>query len=464
MADDLEVLVCSTEGESPTPAFVAKLRAEIERASIDPAVPREVAGAPADDGHRHTGQRPRIAERLAIAAVVAVVGLLAARQFTVDDRAATHAVADAGETLAPLRGQSVDVEPGTHRVDTLGTAFTFVTDRLMSFSARRNGMVELAHVGSQGADDRTILFSRLSRWSDPSTGETPPSETDAGDTPQDAAEWLARAERQGITATRSAVVVDGRETTRLDLEVPEPVCPPFPDNCLRVGSNGSSDEIGLRGGSIYRMWIIDQGDEDPILVRAAVDRRSEVTWLDDAERIVASLSLGGVEANPVLTTGAGATDLPFLGGIRIELAPRSYATLEPSGLGRIMVPDWSADTAFFTNPISADGAPVSSIDALVDALESEGVELHEFATTSVDGASARVFDLTSSDSVELALSNDRTSVWSVPPRGRLWLIEHLERGVVVVVAEAFESVDIVLPLAIEQTEALLESLRFAAGD
>lgn len=43
---------------------------------------------------------------------------------------------------------------------------------------------------------------------------------------------------------------------------------------------------------------------------------------------------------------------------------------------------------------------------------------------------------------------------------RLWVIEHPERGLLVLTAEAFENVDVNFQLSLARTEAIIESLEF----
>jgi hypothetical protein len=50
--------------------------------------------------------------------------------------------------------------------------------------------------------------------------------------------------------------------------------------------------------------------------------------------------------------------------------------------------------------------------------------------------------------------------WDAPAAGRLWLIEHPERGLMMINAKAFENVDELLPVVTRLGEALVESLIF----
>ncbi len=42
----------------------------------------------------------------------------------------------------------------------------------------------------------------------------------------------------------------------------------------------------------------------------------------------------------------------------------------------------------------------------------------------------------------------------------IWLVEHPQRGLLMITAEAFENVDVAFPIALAQTEAIIGSLEF----
>ena len=51
--------------------------------------------------------------------------------------------------------------------------------------------------------------------------------------------------------------------------------------------------------------------------------------------------------------------------------------------------------------------------------------------------------------------------WDAPAAGRIWLIEHPERGLMMISAHAFDDVDAMLPIVNELGDAIVQSLRFA---
>ncbi len=50
--------------------------------------------------------------------------------------------------------------------------------------------------------------------------------------------------------------------------------------------------------------------------------------------------------------------------------------------------------------------------------------------------------------------------WNPPPWGRMWLVEHPERCLLMITAETFRDVDDVFPLVLAQTEPIIGSLEF----
>ena len=52
--------------------------------------------------------------------------------------------------------------------------------------------------------------------------------------------------------------------------------------------------------------------------------------------------------------------------------------------------------------------------------------------------------------------------WDAPAAGRIWLMDHPDRGLMMISAHAFENVDTMLPRVIELTEAVVDSLTFTS--
>ena len=92
-------------------------------------------------------------------------------------------------------------------------------------------------------------------------------------------------------------------------------------------------------GSRYRMWVVDQGQEDPIVVVVAIDDEDETTWFDEADAILATLEFGEVEPNPVRRLPSGSIELDVFDGISLQL-PEEIVVVEPfAGFARIFPPN-----------------------------------------------------------------------------------------------------------------------------
>jgi hypothetical protein len=120
---------------------------------------------------------------------------------------------------------------------------------------------------------------------------------------------------------------------------------------------------------------------------------------------------------------------------------------------------------FSDRPHDSDGNPLASAHEVIDELAAAGVELTELEATTIDGVDTRVFDITNTDIGAILLRFSPLDVaedylgWDAPAGGRLWLIEHPDRGLMIN-AKAFENVDELLPVATALGESLVESLIF----
>ena len=185
-----------------------------------------------------------------------------------------------------------------------------------------------------------------------------------------------------------------------------------------------------------------------------------MAWFDTADDILATLSFDSVAANPIWSVD-GAVELPFLGGMRTELAEPATAMEDPNGYAAIRVIGQPAATEFVIAPTDTDGESVETTDELLTILDEGGAEVTEIDAAEIDGIEARVFDFGSvSQQTLLFRAVDSEAPWRPPPRGRLWVVEHPERGLVLITAEAYVDPDNAFPLALAQTEPIIDSLEF----
>lgn len=498
MADDLEVLLGRAEGEDPSAEFVAALRRRIvdETGSSRPATP---ASGPTRDADPNAGPasieddpvggaedveileldrppggearpprwRPMMAAAAAIVVSVVAGALVVTRTATTVET--TTEDSQSFDADAPLLtgDTGATLDPGTHLVDTVGTPFTFTSDVLLAVEVNRHGLIRIAHPEAQGDDDRAITFGRLTALSDPARLDDPPDGSQPSWPADDFGGWLDRVPRE--RSASNEIVVTGREEAtlgglpaiRADLAVGPVACEPPDEPCHHLGVNRSAHRYDLRSGSQYRVWVVDQGDHDPLVVVAAIDRASDIGWFDAVDALVGSLAFGSVGPNPILDSSATTSELPFLGGIRVELDATAVVA-DPAGFGRVVLADWEADTEFLADPRALDGEAIETTDELVAVLTAAQVEVSEIGATVIDGIDARVFDLSAEGSgPTLGFAAGGERAWRAPPRGRLWVMEHPDRGLLVVTAEVFENLDLVFPLVVAQTEAIIETLEFS---
>jgi hypothetical protein len=111
-------------------------------------------------------------------------------------------------------------------------------------------------------------------------------------------------------------------------------------------------------------------------------------------------------------------------------------------------------------PLDMDGNQLSTADELVAELTANGVDVTETDPTTVGGLPGRVFDLSGGPPQPLVQTGIDVGWWGPPTAGRMWLIEHPDRGLQMITAEAFSNVDSVLQLVLARTEAIVASLEF----
>ncbi|MBT8241840.1 MAG: hypothetical protein KJN63_11495, partial [Acidimicrobiia bacterium] len=482
MADDLNRLMDAIDGEGPSPEFVATLRERIvaETATNTP---------PVDDVIVELDLQAQTEEHVSTPARWALVGIAAAAIAVIVSYAALNGSGRNGEldtitpaevstttvttTAAPPEPAAFEAEatrvieefipldPGTYRVDTVGTHFSFTIDETLRVQPNSRAYITMSHPGSQGFGDRSITFMRLTALSNPAEPTAPLDELGDGWPADDFAGWLDNLSDEIVITTRKDTTLGGLDAVRVELSLNESGCPPRPDPCGPFGTNRLVHTSELYSGDEYQIWIVEQGNEDPLAVIVAIDREEESEWFDTAEAILSTLAFGDVAPNPILDLPPGPVELPFLGGIQIELPEGAFAIRDPQSFDRIVPYSWPGDTKFLISPAGAAGNPLDTSDDLVAVLRGSA-DVDEIALATIDGIEARVFNITgtTSSAPTFQLSPGEKTGWHPPPQGRVWVIDHPDRGLLMITAEAAENLDIVLPIALAQTEAIIESLEF----
>ncbi len=357
------------------------------------------------------------------------------------------------------------LDPGSYRIDTVGTPFSFTTREPSFIQLNGRGEFALSHPDSNGPDDRGIEIRRVSSLTDPTTDLSLSREghEEGDDWPAaDFAAWLDNTTDEIVVLEREQTTLGGLDATYAELELGDTDCI-VSRPCL-LATNHRLTGKTLAAGSRYRIWMVDQGDVDPIAVVVMANRATDRGWFDTADEILATLAFGEIAANPIQDAD-GVVELPALGGIRTELAQPAVVIREPAGGVRIAPVGQPGDSEFLIAPNDSAGQAVETIDELLAVLETGDVEITELEPTEIDGLEARVLDIGSVTERGLLTRTASTdALWFPPPRGRMWAVEHPERGLLIITAEAFIDPDEVFPIVLAQTEAVIDTLEFIELD
>ncbi len=494
MADDLELILDSIEGEGPSPEFVTSLRnrvvAEMAKSETDfdhdPVIEinlRRIARESAMSKNRSMLARGAAAVIAVIAVVTGLLALLGGSNgetetITPPEEVTTTTASSATSTTTEgttteesatfdpntplLEQESSPLEPGTYRVDSVGTPFTFASDELTIVQLNSAARFVISHTASTGPGDRGIVIMRLSALWDPTQPNMHPDKFAGGWPADDFNGWLDNL-ADGVTATnREVTTLGGLDAIRVDLETDPATCNPDPEFCAVFGTNHLNNTKVMQPGAKYRVWVVGQGNEDPVAVIVDIPDDSASTWLDTADEILSTLTFGEIAPNPIVSAPAGTAELPLLGGIRIEFVVDTVVVHEYPNFGAIPISGEMADTEFITNPLGLDGNAIETTDDLVARLRVEYTQVNEIESTVVGGVEARVFEISGGPNSYPDVYRDPEDWegWGPPRLGKMWLIEHPERGLLMINAESFDGVESVFQLAVDQAEQILGTLEF----
>ncbi|MGI9606542.1 MAG: hypothetical protein ACR2P0_10430 [Acidimicrobiales bacterium] len=501
MNEDLERLVQTAEGHAPSDEFVARLRSQIVAETEGSGVatdngldgvaappPGSAVDAPGEHDDitvvvdlepEHSDElaarrlartrRLRVLSAAAASVVVVLIGVWALTSGSGDDdpdsqldtvdTPTTIEAPDPDERGSPLTAGNTGFDAGTHRIDTLGTAFTFDVEETTGLLLNENARVSITDLTSRNADDRTITFRRTSLLPDPAalTARLDPA---TGWPATDVVGWLDRLGDEATASTPLATTLGGLKATFVEIELR---C--SQTNCVAGDPLADPDLPVFTSGSRYQMWVVDQGEEDPIVVIVAIDDDDDIAWLDEADGILDSLEFESIAANPVRRATAGTTALAVFDGISVELFEETVVVEPFDGFARMLPPNIGGDVEFLTRPLDIGGVEVTTTERLLQLLEDEAVKLTEVDTPDVGGFTARTFEVESGPFPNIVLKARAADLvrtefgWEPPHGGHLWIVEHPDRGLLIVSNEALVGPEVVEPLR-SWTEEILESLDF----
>jgi len=329
------------------------------------------------------------------------------------------------------------LDEGSYRVDTLGTPFSFTGNVPLSIQPNDDGFFVITDPESRGPDDADIVFMRLSQLSDPAA----PSQVFDADTdgwPADDIVGWADQIADGVDAsTPEATILGGLPAVRLDVEVGDIACAQGREQCVGFGMDYVLNTKYLNPGAAYRIWVVEQGDEAPLaIVAGTLD--PDGSWFDTAEDVLATIAFGDIGPSPLSGSQAGPIDLKLFDGIQVTLPAGAVLSQPSTDFGRILF-DPESDIDFLAVPHDTTGTPIESTDDLVTQLTSVGVEVTEVEPSTVDGLDARVFEIAMPGPADASLLRNPGDErgWFTPPLGTTWVIEHPDRGLLMITAESF---------------------------
>ena len=171
--------------------------------------------------------------------------------------------------------------------------------------------------------------------------------------------------------------------------------------------------------------------------------------------------LGSGSSSESAEAPAGTVVIPALGGVAFELPETSFIFQPVDGFTAVALSDQPADSELVRVAVDMTNAPLTTTDDLVAILSDNTTSLTELDATTIGGLEARVFDLEANIREDiLKISPDEEGGWTPPRQGRIWLIEHPERGLLMVTAEAFENVAETFPRILARTQTIVDTLEF----
>lgn len=359
-----------------------------------------------------------------------------------------------------LTDQGVFLEENTYRVDSIGTPFSFVVDRPLFVQPNSDGFFVVTDPESVGPDDEDIIMQRATFLSDPATANVGFPFSDASWPVDDIAGWVDNLIDGVDASTPEPTTLGGFPAVGFELEVGDVECGRGPDECVGFASDTQYQTKYFNPGSRYRIWMVEQGAEAPIVVVVATNDDDDA-WFETADDVLASVAFDDPQPSPIISVPAGPTELDLLDGIRLDFG--LDATLVP-GRSYVRLDSQAAAASLLTRPSAADDdeAELESTDDVVAQIQTNGATVSEIEPTTVGGLPARVFEIASPEPTGPVLvfgEQDRRG-WFVPSLGTMWVIEHPERGVLVVTAESFLDVPELRDTIRDQITTALSTLTF----
>ena len=361
--------------------------------------------------------------------------------------------------------------PGEYRTTALGTPLTFSTEFELGASPRTTGVFQLSSSDSQsfggrsfnlqGLTDQTLTIQRVAAL--PSPDDLTQTSATFDWPTQDIDGWLASLEARVLLEGPTALTVGGRDAIRFEIQVSAFGCG-LSVGCPRVLPSDNVADLDLfREGVRHRVWIVDQGDEYPIVLSAAIEGEEDLVWFDQAEELVASFEFGEVGPSPVRAVDPGRFELDAFGGIALTVDDAVTLAESDGRLTFVNSVESEVSLAFLTSPLTLDGDRIFTIDELTPLFDAQVWELEERSSTVVDEVVIRSFVIDTGGFTQPILLLDENEVglsgagW--PPAGVWWVIEDPNLGLLIVQG-VINDLEMPLDQDVAYIDALLETLEF----
>lgn len=272
--------------------------------------------------------------------------------------------ANAARSVTPEVG--VNYDPGSAQTDLLGTSASFTIDVPWSVIVTGVGSFVLAEPGATDPFGASMALFRAAGFAtDDELVTQPPPDRFGGNLDQ----WLADASDY-LLADPVETEVGGQPAIVFDLVFPDDApafgedCGPPPQNrCIFMGSSYDNEmlrHLVHRSGRNTRVWVVDQGDFEPIVISgsAPID---EPNWHTDVwPSLVDSLEFGepqpapaaspqvatvSVEPGSIENLDAGPASFTAAGGISFDL-PQPVTAISSFNCAIIVEADYSGESPF----------------------------------------------------------------------------------------------------------------------
>lgn len=258
----------------------------------------------------------------------------------------------------PLDDSVAPLSAGTYRIDSLSTPFSLTLPEDGFVERNADGKFIVTTSINTGRADDGLQFIRAARLPDPIDTLAYFEAIDEGWDPQDFAGWLDAMPSTITISNRIETTVGGFPAIRFDAtQLPPPTCT-FGVICGTFGSAGPWSAAIMTEGAEYRVWFVDLGDTDPVVIAAGISNEESV-WFDTAEQIVNTIGFGEVQPNAIRIVDEGSIDLDVFDGIRVSSAESFWVNESSGAPPEIADIDWTFGVAeFLTRPNDASGSPI----------------------------------------------------------------------------------------------------------